>query len=68
MELIVAIAAIYLGGPLALILIAWGGYKVARNKTPGEYGWAGLVLILGVILLIFAVGMFVSLSNTNLGL
>ena len=68
MELLFVLGVIYLGGPIGVLLVILGAVGVARNKTPGEYGWPGLFLVIGVILLIAAVWLFFALANTNFGL
>ncbi|SMX32399.1 hypothetical protein [Octadecabacter ascidiaceicola] len=68
MELILALAAVYIGGPLGLLLVLIGAIGVWRRKTPGEYGWMGFVLIVGIILIVIAGILGLELSRTNFGL
>ncbi|AKS46561.1 hypothetical protein SAMN05444287_1678 [Octadecabacter temperatus] len=68
MGLIIVIGVIYLGGPLGLFFLLVGGIGMYRRKTPGQYGWPGLLLILGIILVLIAGYFAIELSNTNLGL
>jgi hypothetical protein len=68
MGLIIVLGAIYLGGPLGLLFLLIGGLGIRRRKTPGEYGWPGLLVVLGIVLLIIAGLLMVELGNTNFGL
>jgi len=68
MGLVPVLIAIYIGGPLGLLFVLIGLIKIRRNKTPGEYGWPGFLLIIGIILIVIAGLMGLELSRTNFGL
>ena len=68
MGLIVVLGIIYIGGPLGILFLLIGVIGVRRRNTPGEYGWPGLLVILGVILLIIAGLSIVEIGRINFGL
>ena len=68
MGLILALAMTYIGGPLGLLFVLIGLVRIRRNKTPGEYGWPGLLLILGIILIVVAGLLAIEISKINFGL